>query len=249
MHKLERNKRTIDYSSLSDYEIAKRIDDALDELKHAQSQQDQNQVDRWLNEYLNFLNVSISELMFAALANELNLKVDFVPTNNSYDYDVIIDDQPCQTKTLFCYDLFPVDKSQITRQEEYLQRSKTLSELYDKHQISWSLVEQEIIKYIKNDCIDKINDALIQKAQIVILDGTRTLAGLLLNYYYTDDTLFVKIHDSFVKSLESQSNDFIPIIFASTSYDNKFRISSLVVNVPVSKVYQVNNALQNKIYI
>jgi hypothetical protein len=231
---------------LSDDEINKRIDDTLDELRHAQSQQDQNQVDRWLNEYLNFLNVSISELMFAALANEVNLRVDFVPTNNSYDYDIIINGHPCQIKTLFCYDLFPVDKLQITRQEEYVRQYKTLRESYNKRQIRWSVVNQEIIKYIKSDCIDKINYALRQKAQIIILDGTRTIAGLLLNYYYTDDTLFVKIYDSFIKSLKSQSDDFVPIIFASTSYDNKFRISSLVANVPVSKVYQVDKALKTK---
>lgn len=68
--------------------------------------------------------------------------------------------------------------------------------------------------------------------------GTRTIAGLLLNYYYTDDSTFAKINNCFIESLKISPNDF-----ASTSYDNEFRISSLVVKVPVinmNRVYQVD---------
>jgi len=73
--------------------------------------------------------------------------------------------------------------------------------------------------------------------------GTRIIAGLLLNYYYTDDSTFAKINNSFIESLKISPNDFASIIFASTSYDNEFRISSLVVKVPViniNQVYQVD---------
>ena len=65
--------------------------------------------------------------------------------------------------------------------------------------------------------------------------GTRTIAGLLLNYYYTDDSTFAKINNSFIESLKISPNDFASIIFASTS--------SLVVKVPViniNQVYQVD---------
>jgi hypothetical protein len=58
----------------------------------------------------------------------------------------------------------------------------------------------------------------------------------LNHYYYTDDFNFIKVRESFIQSLSFNSNDFVPVIFASTSYDRKFRISSLVVKIHVTKV-------------
>lgn len=57
--------------------------------------------------------------------------------------------------------------------------------------------------------------------------------------YYTDDSTFAKINNSFIESLKISPNDFASIILASTSYDNEFRISSLVVKVPVININQV----------
>jgi hypothetical protein len=60
---------------------------------------------------------------------------------------------------------------------------------------------------------------------------------------YTDDSTYAKINNSFIESLKISPNDFASFIFASTSYDNEFRISSLVVKVPViniNQVYQVD---------
>lgn len=249
LHKLERGKRTINYSDLSDDEIRKKIDETLDKITREQTEYSQNQMFNWLNEYLNFINVCISELMFAALANESDLTIDFTPAANDYDYDLIIDGRPIQIKTLFCYDAFAISKSQEVKQQKYVKKFKELSDLYNNSQITWPFVKQEIIKYIKSDCIHVVNNGLRQQAEIIILDGTRTIPGLLLNYYYTDDSKFVKMHNSFVESLNNRTDNIIPVIFASTSYDNRFRISSVVVNVPVKKVNQVTNNEKNKIYI
>jgi hypothetical protein len=218
----------------------------LDDIRKKQSQEDKKQIFQWLNEYLNFVNVCISELMFSVLANDSNFKVDFIPANNNYDYDIIIDGHHVQIKTLFSYDKFPFNESELRKQEEYVEDSKKVEELYNKKQITWDYVKQEIIIYVKSNCIDKINKSLRQKAEIVILDGTRTIPGLLLNYYYTDDSVFVKIHDSFIESLKHNSNDFVPVIFASTSYDKKFRISSLVVRVPMTNRNEVNEMEKDK---
>ena len=106
LYKLEKNKRTINYSDLSDAELENKIAETLDEIRYAQSHLDQNERLRVLNEYLNFINVCISELMFTALARESNFVIDFVPTNSNYDYDIIIGGHPCQIKTLFSYDIF-----------------------------------------------------------------------------------------------------------------------------------------------
>jgi hypothetical protein len=101
--------------------------------------------------------------MFPALANESNFKTDFVPANNYYDYDMIIDGHATQVKTLFSYDIFATNKVGRRKQEAYRLQFDKLRDMYDKHQITRKYVEQEIIKYIKHNCIDKINDALRKK--------------------------------------------------------------------------------------
>lgn len=121
--------------------------------------------------------------------------------------------------------------------------------MYEKKLISWEYVEQEIIKYIRKSCIGKINDALRQKAEIVILDGTRTIPGLALNYFYTDDSEFVKVQDSFIKAINNEASKFVNVIFASTVYDINFRISTLAIKIPVEKVNQVNEFEKDKITI
>ena len=78
------------------------------------------------------------------------------------------------------------------------------------------------------------------------MDGTRTIPGLLLDYYYTDDSIFVKMHNSLVESLKNNLNGFVSVIFVSISYDKKFRISSLELKVPITNADQVNEMEKNK---
>jgi hypothetical protein len=255
LHRLEkRSKRTIDYSNLSEYEIKEKIDNTLDEIRQTQSTDDSMQTFRWLNEYLNFINVCVSELIFPSLASESGSKIDFVPTNkdHDYDYDIMINGHPTQIKTLFSYEVFGIDEVEQHKQEKYHQGVARVRELYDTNQITMDLVKKEIIEFTKRSCINKINDALRQKAEIIIIDSTRTIPGLLQNYYYTNDTEYIKFHNSLTEVMNNPINKFVYVIFASTAYDNKFRVSSLVVKVPVTKinqVIQVDNSKKDEIFI
>jgi hypothetical protein len=131
---------------------------------------------------------------------------------------------------------------EIRKQEEYIREWNRLKGLYDNGHLTFDLVKQEIIRYLQTEGLDKINKALMQKAELIILDGTRTIPGLFLNYYYTNDSEYIKIHDSLDKFMNPQSNDYTNVLFVSTCYDVKFRISSLVFRVPVGNDLQVNEA-------
>ncbi|MPZ08407.1 MAG: hypothetical protein GEU26_18665 [Nitrososphaeraceae archaeon] len=249
LYNLEKGKVTIDVSNLTDEEIKSRVNSALEIIRNTRLQEKSRKILRTLNTYLDYINVCISELMFPALANELNFDVDFTPANNPYDFDMIIDGHSTQIKTLFSYQQFPIDEIEKRKQEIYLKRSVELRDMYEKKMITWEYVAEEVLEYIKTKCFTKINDTLRQKAEIIILDGTRTIPGLLLNYHYTDDSEFVKIHDSFEKAMNNIAAGFTNIIFASTAYDTNFRISTLVIRVPVEKVNQINDSAKDKITI
>ncbi|MGH9952804.1 MAG: hypothetical protein ACRD5J_14360 [Nitrososphaeraceae archaeon] len=249
LYKLEKGKKTIDTLGLTDEEIRKKINDTLVEIRLNRSSEKSSQTRKILNAYLDYMNVCISELMFPALANELNMNVEFTPANNNYDFDIIINGHPTQIKTLFAYEQFPYNEEEKCKQTAYFQQSAQLREMYEKKQITWGYVEQQIIRYIRKSCIGKIKDALRQKAEIVILDGTRTIPGLALNYFYTDDSEFVKVRDSLIKAINNGASDFVNVIFASTVYDINFRISTLAIKIPVEKVNQVNEFEKDKITI
>jgi hypothetical protein len=180
--------------------------------------------------------------MFPALANESNLEIAFSPGNNPYGYDVIIGGRPTQVKTLFSYYLFPTSELEARKQRVYLQEISRIRGLYNRNQITWDLVKQEIIRYVRLNGMAKINDALRQNASIVILDGTRTIPGLLLDYYYTDDAQYTKISNSFTELMKIPPSGFMNVMFASTAYDTKFRISSLVLKVPIRDAYQADRS-------
>ena len=255
LHRLERrSKRSIDYSYLSENEIKKKINDTLNEIRRTQSTQNKNQTYKWLNEYLNFINVCISELIFPVLASESGFKIDFVPTNKDqgYDYDIIINGRPSQIKTLFSFEVFAIGEVEERKREAYIKGLNDIRRLYDMSQITMDLVEQEIISYVKHNCIGKINDALRQEAEVIIIDSTRTIPGLLQNYYYTDDTEYIKFHNQLIEVMNNSLSKFVYVLFASTTYDNKFRISSQVLKIPIIKInqkYQVDEMNKDKIYI
>ena len=81
------------------------------------------------------------------------------------------------------------------------------------------------------------------------MDGSRAIPGLYLDYYYTNDSEYVKIGDSLSELMKPTPDGFISIMYVSTSYDVKFRVSSLVIKVPVREVLQVNEREKNKISI
>jgi hypothetical protein len=248
LYRLEKFKRTISSANLTEMEERSKTDSTLEEIRHSLTPSDIRRNPEFMNSYLNSLNVCISELMFPALAAESGLDIHFTPSNNPYDYDVIVEGHSTQIKNLFSYNVFPTSQQDIRKQEIYSQESNRIKELYDKKQITWDLVKEEIIKYIKSNGINKINDALRQGTSIVILDGTRTIPGLYLDYYYTDDSKYVKVRDSFTELMKTPLTGFMNIMFVSTTYDIKFRISSLIVKVPV-EANQVNEAEKDEINI
>jgi hypothetical protein len=100
-------------------------------------------------------------------------------------------------------------------------------DLYNNNQLTFELVKQKIIHYMQSNGVAKVNEALRQKAEIIILDATRTIPGLYLDYYYTNDSKYTKICDSLAELVKPPPHGFINVLYVSTSYDVKFRVSSL----------------------
>jgi hypothetical protein len=164
---------------------------------------------------------------------EYGHRVSFEPRNQDFDFDVKIDNLPFQVKTLIPMRFFPESSLDYENHQKYEEEAIRIGYLYSKNKLNQSYVERKVVDYVKNSCISQIKKSLEQKAKVVILDGTRTTTGFLLNQLFADDNKYVKFEDSLKKSIEMNSNQFVNVIFASGAYDYDNRISALAMKLPI----------------
>lgn len=246
LYRLESGKVSLSYEGLSSDKIQSTIGDMINEL--GKKGTDINRKKLLLNEYFDFVSVIISELMYPSLAKDYGHRVSFVPRNQDFDFDVKIDNMPIQIKTLFSFRYFPQSSQDIDKYQTYQKEIQEIVHLYHSHLLNKSYVEQNVVDYVKNSCISQIDDALKQKAEVVILDGTKTTKGFLLNQSFTDDNTYAKFDDSLKKSMKKNSNKFVNVIFASTAYDYNYRISALAMSLPV-KDGKIDEASTDNIHL
>ena len=171
--------------------------------------------------------------MYPSLAQEYGHRISFEPRNKDFDFDMKVENIPFQVKTLFSFKYFPVSTSETANFQKYLKDVAQIKYLYHNNKLNKSYVERKVIDYARNNRISQINKSLEQKAKIVILDGTRTAEGFLLNQSYTDDEIYVKFDDPLKKSIEMNSDQFVNVIYATGAYDYSYRISALAMRLPV----------------
>lgn len=171
--------------------------------------------------------------MYPSLAQEYGHRISFEPRNKDFDFDMKVENIPFQVKTLFSFKYFPVSTSETANFQKYLKDVAQIKYLYHNNKLNKSYVERKVIDYVRNNRISQINKSLEQKAKIVILDGTRTAEGFLLNQSYTDDEIYVKFDDPLKKSIEMNSDQFVNVIYATGAYDYSYRISALAMRLPV----------------
>lgn len=186
-----------------------------------------------LNEYYDFVSVTISELMYPSLAQEYGHMISFEPRNRDFDFDMKVENLPFQIKTMISVKYFPVSTLEIENQQKYEEEVAQLRYLHYNNKLNKSYVERKVIDYVKNNCISQINKSPEQKATIVILDGTRTAEGFLLNQSFTEDEMYIKFDDSLKKSIKRNSNQVVNVIFASGAYDYNYRISALTMRLHI----------------
>lgn len=230
LRKLESNKISVNYEGLSNEGIQKTISNRIRELgKKGMNIQSTKQL---LNEYYDFVRVTISELMYPSLAEEYDHEIDFEPRYQDFDFDMIVDDLPFQIKTLIPVKYFPVSTSDIAKAQKYNEEVDQIGYLYRNNKLNKSYVERRVLDYVKKSCISQINKSLEQKAKIVILDGIGTAEGFLLNQLFADYEIYIKFQYSLTKSVANDSH-FVNVIFTSAAYDHNYRISTLPMRIPV----------------
>jgi hypothetical protein len=243
LYKLESPKRSIDYEGLSDIEIEQIISDKVMESRKKGTDINRKNL---LNQYFDFVRITISELMFPSLAEEFNHEISFEPSNQDFDFDAKIDTLPFQVKTLISRKYFPISSLDIANHQKYEKEVAQIRSLYYNNQLNQAYVARRLLDCVKRRCISQINKSLEQKTKVIILDATLTTEGFLLNQLFTDDEVYVKFDDSIKKSIENYSNGYVNVVFASTAYDYNFRISTLAMKLPI-KDDKIDGSSEDKI--
>jgi hypothetical protein len=120
-----------------------------------------------------------------------------------------------------------------------------IDQLQYQDKIDDNLLEEILNSIQRNKLTRKINDALEQTAQIVVLDATGTSLGYALNLYVSqhDKTYSVrKSIDTAIELVESGSMDYVPILVFAQSVDThyNFRLSMTMVPCPISQTNDNN---------
>ena len=246
LYKLESPKISINYEGLSDIEIEQMISDKIMESRKKGRQKADINRKNLLNQYFDFVRIIISELMFPSLAEEFNHEISFEPSNQDFDFDAKIDTLPFQVKTLISRKYFPISSLDIANQQKYEREVAQIRSLYYNNQLNQAYVARRLLDYVKRSCISQINKSLEQKTKVIILDGTLTTEGFLLNQLFTDDEVYVKFDHSIKKSIENYSNGYVNVVFVSTAYDYNYRISTLAMKLPI-KDDKIDGSSEDKI--
>ncbi|MGA8081800.1 MAG: hypothetical protein WB988_08045, partial [Candidatus Nitrosopolaris sp.] len=136
LYKLESPKRSINYEGLSDIEIEQIISDKVMELRKKGTDIKKN----LLNQYFDFVRITISELMFPSLAEEFNHEINFEPSNQDFDFDAKIDTLPFQVKTLISRKYFPISSLDIADHQKYESEVAQIGSLYYNKQLNQAYV-------------------------------------------------------------------------------------------------------------
>jgi hypothetical protein len=110
-----------------------------------------------------------SELIFAGLCNDAGYSVKFDTPIGQHDYDFIVNEIPCQVKTIL---------STEKNIEEYTMKvNNMIAELRVGKKINEEKVKKEILNLLHENQED-IKKAIQQGGRIICVNGTHTYAGL-----------------------------------------------------------------------
>lgn len=114
-----------------------------------------------------------------------------------------------------------------------------IDEIQYQDQIEDNLLEEILYSIKRNKLVYKINEALEQRANIVILDATGTSLGYAMNLYTSQHNKTYSVQKSIdiaIELVNSGSKDYVPIIVFAQSIDTEynFRLSMTMVPCPVT---------------
>jgi hypothetical protein len=190
-----------------------------------------------------------SELIFAGQCNDDGYGIKFDIPSNGHDYDFIVNEIPCQVKTIL---------SKEKNAEEYIiKMNNRITELRAGKKIKKEEVKKEIFNLLYENHSD-IRKAIEQGGRIICVNGTQTYAGFLFNQWASDNNVNLAIrgplessinliHEENSTSLLKDERKFLPLIFGAAGIDFGYRFSMWGFNVPINLT--LNGSKLNRIDI
>lgn len=164
----------------------------------------------------------VSELMFAAIAEECNYKITFSKINSG-DADFNINGYPVQMKT----------KNVSGSLMEYISNRNEIMLRIHNSQISEKQVIEEMKDTITKN-IEHIEKAIQQKSKIIFLNATNDNSGFIFNLFALNNDINFSLESSLASSFNIlKKKEYIPLIFCACGFYEKYIINSLTFKIPV----------------
>jgi hypothetical protein len=202
----------------------------VDLLKVKEGKPTDKNFEKYMKELRKAMWAVISELVFAGICNDNGFTIRFDNQKNGHDYDFIVNNIPCQVKTITTEDenakqFFEKINSKIIE----LQRGKLIEEKEIESEINNLVIENRKV----------VLKSIEQGAKIIFFNGTQTYSGFLLNQWASDNNLDLSIGTALKKSinllqkendhkLNCENEKYLPLIFGAAAIDHNYRFSTLI---------------------
>jgi hypothetical protein len=185
----------------------------------------------------------ISELQLSGICQKNGLVVSFDKPRNGADYDIIVNEIPCQVKNI------------TTEDDNARELFKMIDERVAAYETGKKIELDEVEKSIRDDIAYRyksINKAIEQRVRIVFINGTHSYPGFLANKYASDNNVTIPFATIIQKSIrqlnkEDESNQLgsttkeIHVIFGAGAIDIEYRYSAYGFSIP----YDTNTKILN----
>jgi hypothetical protein len=232
---IEEYKTTVPDEELIDdiKEFGKKLEAGLINAKKGKPQDDNFK--KYMKEIPKAVWGVTSELIFTGLAIDHGYKVYFDIPGKGHDYDFIVNDIPCQVKTIL---LEEKDSEQDVRKID-----NRISLLRIGKKIEEEEVRKEILDLLHKNKEDT-KKAIEQGGRIICINGTQTYAGFLLNQWASDNNKNLTIHRALKTSINllreensmsllKKEEKFLPLIFGAAGIDCEYHFSTCSFKIPI----------------
>jgi hypothetical protein len=222
-------------------EFQKKLKDGLINAKKGKPQDEDFK--KFMEEVPRVAWAVTSELIFAGMSSDAGYIMYFDVSGQGHDYDFIVNDIPCQVKTIL---LARNNTDQETKkgEQETMRIRNRIHQLSTGKKIEEDEVKKEILDLLRENS-GAIEKAIEQGGRIICVNGTQTYAGFLLNQWASDNNSNLTIHKPLQTSIDlvrkensisllKREEKFLPLIFGAAGIDSKYRFSTWSFKVPIS---------------
>jgi hypothetical protein len=196
-------------------------------------------IDEEFKKYMKQLLISVwsvtSELIFAGASSHYGYKVCFDIAHKGHDYDFMVNENPCQVKTI------------IPDEQQTKEIGKKVNCRIDELRTYKKIDEEEVteaILHLLRDNQQDIKKAIEQRGRIICVNGTLTYVGFLLNQWASDNNHKVTIEKAMLSSinlLKEGNVNIVSLTFGATAIDYNYRFSTWSFKVSITDTLNISN--------